>query len=262
MSLFDAFVRSPVKVSVGVLLVALFGMVALGRMPMQLTPEVQTPTITVETRWPGGSPQEVEREITTEQEEQLKSVEGITKMTSESADSKSTITIEFLVGTNMEEALLRVNSRLQQVREYPEEADQPVITTANSSDRPIAWFILSARQPTDADYDAFAQRHPELADTLGPIRNAHNPGVAMLRLRTVAKEQPLFAELLPPADIDVTTMRRFAEDEIEARFERVSGVSQSNVIGGLEDELQIVINPEKLAARQLTLGEVRQVLRR
>ena len=42
MQLIDSFVRSPVKVTVGVLLVALFGYVALVRMPMQLTPEVQT----------------------------------------------------------------------------------------------------------------------------------------------------------------------------------------------------------------------------
>ncbi|TWT62397.1 efflux RND transporter permease subunit [Rubinisphaera italica] len=56
-------------------------------------------------------------------------------------------------------------------------------------------------------------------------------------------------------------MRRFAEDEIEARFERVSGVSQSNVIGGLEEELQVVVDPEKLASRQLTIGDVRRVLR-
>ena len=52
----EAFIRNPVKVSVGVLLVALFGVIALTRMPMQLTPEVQIPTITVETRWPGASP--------------------------------------------------------------------------------------------------------------------------------------------------------------------------------------------------------------
>ncbi len=67
MNLIDAFIRNPIKVSVGVLLVALFGVVALLRMPMQLTPEVQTPTITVTTAWPGASPQEVEREITIEQ---------------------------------------------------------------------------------------------------------------------------------------------------------------------------------------------------
>ena len=50
MWLIEAFVHNPVKVAVGVLLVALFGFIALMRMPMQLTPEVQIPTITIETR--------------------------------------------------------------------------------------------------------------------------------------------------------------------------------------------------------------------
>ena len=77
MQLLDFFVRSPVKVSVGVLLLALFGYVSFLRMPMQLTPEVQTPTITIETHWPGASPQEVEREIVLEQEEFLKSVKQL-----------------------------------------------------------------------------------------------------------------------------------------------------------------------------------------
>ncbi|NIP84931.1 MAG: AcrB/AcrD/AcrF family protein, partial [Planctomycetales bacterium] len=166
MSFLEYFVRSPVKVSVGVLLVALFGYVALTRMPMQLTPEVQTPTITIETTWRGASPQEVEREIILEQEEFLKSVEGIVKMSSQSTDSKGTITLEFQVGEDMEEALLKVNSRLQQVPEYPEDADQPVITTASSSDRPIAWFIFSSRQPTPEQIAEFQERHPELREGL------------------------------------------------------------------------------------------------
>lgn len=142
MNLVNAFVHNPVKVTVGVLLLALFGLVALLRMPMQLTPEVDTPTITVETRWPGASPQEVEQEIIIEQEEQLKGVEGARKLSSESSDSVGRITIEFAVGTDMDQALLRVNSRLQQVREYPEEVDQPVLTTSDSAARAIAWFIL------------------------------------------------------------------------------------------------------------------------
>jgi len=262
MQLIDAFVRSPVKVSVGVLLAALFGVVALTRMPMQLTPEVQTPTITIETRWPGASPQEVEQEIVIEQEEQLKSTEGVVKMTSESADSQGTITLEFNVGTNMEEALLKINSRLQQVREYPEDADEPVISTSNAADRPIAWFILSSRKPSAAQFDEFEQRHPELAAELQPVRNSHNAGLAMLRLRNLAEQNPLYGDLLPPDSIEVTKLRRFAEDEIEARFERVPGVSQANVLGGLRDELQVVVDPEALAARQLTLTDVRDVLQK
>jgi len=261
MNLVQSFVNNPVKVTVGVLLVSLFGIVALLRMPMQLTPEVQTPTITITTRWPGASPQEVEQEIVIEQEEQLKGVEGATKLSSESADSQGTITMEFLVGTDMDQALLKVNSRLQQVREYPEDADQPVITTANSSSRPIAWFILSAMPPSTEKIDAFEAKHPELVGPLARAKAAENVGLKMLRLRNLAEEHPEIAELLPPADLEVTKLRRFAEDEIEARFERVSGVSQSNVIGGLEEELQVVVDPEQLAARQITLGQIRDVLR-
>jgi len=261
MALIESFVRSPVKVSVGVLLVALFGFVAAARMPMQLTPEVQTPTITIETRWPGASPQEVEQEIIIEQEDQLKSVEGVTKLSSESMDSLGRVTLEFAVGTNMEEALLKVNSRLQQVREYPLDADQPVITTANSSDRPIAWFILTARYASAAEFDEFVKRHPELESELAPVRRAHSKGVAALRLRRLAEQNPAFKELLPSPEIDVNKMRRFAEDEIASRFERVPGVSQSNVMGGLEDELQVVVDPEKLAARRITLTQLRDVLR-
>ena len=155
MQLIRSFVNNPVKVAVGVLIVVLFGLIGLLRMPMQLTPEVQIPTITIETRWPGASPQEVEREIVREQEEFLQSVEGVTKMTSESKDSVGTITMEFLVGSNMEEALLKVNSRLQQVPEYPIDADEPVISAAGGADRPIAWFILSARLPTEERSEQF-----------------------------------------------------------------------------------------------------------
>lgn len=265
MQLINAFVQNPVKVAVGVLLTALFGVVALLRMPMQLTPEVQTPTITIETRWPGASPQEVEQEIIHEQEEQLKSVEGVTKLSSESMDSMGRITMEFLVGTNMDEALLKVNSRLNQVPSYPEDADQPIISTANASDRPIAWFILSAKNPSDDELRAFQERYqasnPELAAGIQKVRDASNPGLAMMRLRLLAKQHPEVAEVLPPETLDVTKLRRFAEDEIESRFERVAGVSQSNVIGGLEDELQVIVDPQKLAARQLTIGDVRAVLR-
>ncbi|MEW4562855.1 efflux RND transporter permease subunit [Bremerella sp. JC770] len=254
------FLNNPVKVSVGVLLLALFGTVALWQMPMALTPEVETPTISIETNWPGASPQEIEQEIVVEQEEQLKSVEGIRKMTSESSDSQAKITLEFLVGTNMDEALLKVNSRLAQVPDYPEDADQPVITTANSSDRPIAWFVLSARRPSEQQYAKMRQDYPELKEAIDEVEFAPNIGVQMLKLRRAAEKHPEFQELMPPESLDIQTLKRFAEDEIEARFERVKGVSQSNVIGGLEDEIQVIVHPERLAARSLTISDVRRVL--
>jgi HAE1 family hydrophobic/amphiphilic exporter-1 len=260
MQLIEAFVRNPVKVVVAVILIALFGLIAVFRMPMQLTPEVQIPTLTIETRWPGASPQEVEREIIQEQEEQLKGVEGVIKMTSECMDSTGRIVLEFAVGSDMREALLKVNTRLQQVPEYPEDAKEPVISTSNASDRPIAWFILKPRAATSEEVSAFQQKHPHLALALEPAKGAHNTGLRLRRLRLLAQQHPEVKELLPP-DIDVTQYRKFAEDFVEARFERVPGVSNSNVFGGREEEMQVVVDPQRLAARQLTMDDVRRALR-
>jgi HAE1 family hydrophobic/amphiphilic exporter-1 len=203
---------------VGALLLVLFGVVGLMRLPIQLIPQVETPTISVETRWPGASPQEVEREITQEQEEQLKSVEGVTRMSSESSDSNSRITLEFEVGTNMEKALLKVNSRLQQVREYPIEADQPVLSTSSASDRPIAYYVLSPGRPNAEAMAKAMQDYPDLKKDLEYVASASQPGLMIYRLRLLAEKHPQLAHLIPVYP-DISTLLRFTEDYIEARNE-------------------------------------------
>jgi HAE1 family hydrophobic/amphiphilic exporter-1 len=260
MNLIYGFVQNPVKVTVGVILILLFGILAMLRMPMQLTPEVEIPTLTIETVWPGASPQEVEQEIVQEQEEQLKSVEGVRKMSSESMDSLGRVTLEFPVGTNMQEALVKVSTKLAQVPSYPEDAKEPVINTSNAANRPIAWFILSQRVPPRDSADALVRQHPDLKAPIDKAYAAKSEGLTMLRLRRLAQSDPRVAAWLPP-ETDISTKRKFAEDFIESAFERVEGVSNSNVLGGREEELQVIVDPQKLAARGLTIMDVRAALR-
>ncbi|MEQ9411976.1 MAG: efflux RND transporter permease subunit, partial [Fuerstiella sp.] len=263
MTLIEAFIRNPVKVSVGVLLTVLFGAICMVRMPKQLAPEVQNPVLTIETRWPGGSPQEVEREIVQEQEEQLQSVEGLVKMTSECLDSSARITLEFVVGTNIEDAMLRVNTRLQQVREYPINALEPVISASDVSDSPIARFVLTARPPDVERITEFQQQHPEAASVLDSAAHAMNTGLRVYRLQQAwqqhGSEFPELKELLPP-DLDLQQLRKFSEDYIETRLERIPGVSDAYTYGGRQEELQVIVNPDRLAARQLTISDVRNAL--
>ncbi len=259
MSLLTTFVQRPVTVSVGVILVVLFGLLSLLGMPMQLTPDVEIPTLKVETRWPGASPQEIEKEIVQPQEEQLQSVEGIVKMTSESMDSMSRITLEFSVGADMRKALLLVNTRLQQVREYPIDADEPVITS-NASEQFIAWFILHERTPTRAEFDKAIADYPHLTEPIRHVLTTQNPGLRLFRLKELVGSHAELRALLP-VENDLTTFRRFAEDFIEARFERVEGVSNSNVVGGREEQMEVIVDPQRLASRRLTVGDVRDALR-
>ncbi len=209
MNVIQFAIRNPVTTTVGILLIVLFGVVSLIRLPIQLTPDASKPDITVDTRWDGASPYEVEREIIEEQEEQLKGVEGLEKMFSESSYGQGKIILRFPAGTNNNTTLLRVSNRLNQVKEYPTETDEPVISSSDTRGSAMGWFILQTLED--------------------------NP-------------------------VDIDTMRDFAEDMIKARFERISGVSASNVYGGREREIQVLVDPTKLSARSLTMNELAQVL--
>ncbi|MEM7474436.1 MAG: efflux RND transporter permease subunit [Planctomycetota bacterium] len=263
MHLFQSFVGNPVKVSVGVLIVALFGSISLMSMPKQLIPAVQNPVLSVETRWPGASPQEIEREIVQEQEEQLAAIEGLVKMSSYCKNGEGEITLEFAVGTDIGDAMMRVNTRLQQVREYPLSAREPVIEASSSTDSPIARFALTARPPSIADIEAFQRSHPELAASVEPARTAANSALRVYRLQEIYSqlkdEHPEIKELLPP-EVDLQEVRKLSENLIEPQLERVDGVAEADTYGGQDEELQVIVDPERLAARGLTIADVRIAL--
>lgn len=263
LNLFESFIRNPVKVAVGVLLVSLFGAISLFTMPKQLIPAVQNPVLSVETRWPGASPREIEREIVQEQEEQLAAVEGLVKMTSRCSNSSAEITLEFAIGTDIGDAMMRVNTRLQQVREYPLDATEPTIEASDVSDRPIARFALTARPPSAEKIAEFQAKHPQQHELLEPARRTQNTGLRVYRLQRIHAEHgqqyPWLADLLP-AEVDLEAVRKISEDLIEPQLERVPGVSEADTYGGQQEELQVIVDPERLAARQLTVADVRAAL--
>jgi HAE1 family hydrophobic/amphiphilic exporter-1 len=259
MNVVAACVANPVKVAVGVILVTLFGLLAIVSMPVQLTPEVQVPIVTVEAGWRGASPQEIEREIVQALEEQLRTVEGLVKLSSTSSYGGASIELEFPVGTDLSEALVKVNTRLQQIRRWPIDADRPTIRTTSSTSRPIAWLILGQAAPDAAAIARVRAEHPAVATGLDRVLSARSPDLAIHRLRKLAAAHPEVAGLLPP-EIDIESMRRMAEDEIESRMERIDGVAGADIIGGRADELQVIIDPQLLAARNLTIDDLRAAL--
>ena len=143
MDLIRHSIGRPIAVVAAVMLVVIFGVLALQYIPIQLTPDVRKPVLNIRTNWPGAAPAEIEREITNRQEEALKGLEGVTEMISRSEDGRSRITLEFNIGQNMDRAMLLLANRLDRVTGYPAEADEPTISTSGTEDNPIAWFIVT-----------------------------------------------------------------------------------------------------------------------
>lgn len=178
MGIINFAIRKPVTVLVGVILICLFGIISVFILPIQLTPNVDKPEISIRTRWEGASPQEVEHEIIEEQEEQLKSLQGLKKMTSSSVEGVGSIKLEFLLGTDMSRALLDTSDKLRQVRKYPENVDQPVISSGETSpSKAIAWFILKTYPPRED----IAKLRDLMNDFVKP-RMERVPGVSSINL--------------------------------------------------------------------------------
>jgi HAE1 family hydrophobic/amphiphilic exporter-1 len=137
-------IKKPVTVVVGVIFVVLFGLIGLFQMPYQLSPDVTVPEIEVRTTWPGATPYEIERDIIEEQEKALKGIPGLTEMESSSLNSQGSVTLRFKIGTDVDEALLRVSNKLNEVPSYPENVEKPVINATGAATSPVIWIIMKS----------------------------------------------------------------------------------------------------------------------
>ena len=149
-------IEKPVSVIVGIILVVLFGLIGLQKMPYQLSPTVIEPEISVTTTWPGATPYEIEREIIEEQEKVLKGIPGLTEMESSSFNNQGAITLKFSIGTDVDGALLRVSNKLDEVPSYPDNVDKPIITATGAATSPVIWMVL--RTTKDNDRSAYTYR--------------------------------------------------------------------------------------------------------
>lgn len=149
MFLTRASLGNPVAVIVGALLLTLFGLISLTRLPIQLTPEIEEPQITITTPWRGAAPNEVEADILEPQEDVLRGLPGMVEMLSQAGRGSGEIVITFSVDMDMRRALIEIINRLNQVPSYPEDVDEPKISTVGANARAIAWFIIRTAEGND-----------------------------------------------------------------------------------------------------------------
>jgi len=148
-------IEKPVTVISVIIIILLFGLVSLKRLPFQLSPTVIEPEIKVTTTWRGATPYEIEREIIEEQENTLKGLPDLVEMESESQNSLGTVTLRFKVGTNVEEVLTRVSNKLNEVPSYPNDVDKPVVTASGASTSPVVWIILKTMDSNPRDVETY-----------------------------------------------------------------------------------------------------------
>ncbi|GAB4272203.1 MAG: efflux RND transporter permease subunit [Deferrisomatales bacterium] len=122
------FVHNHVAANLLMLFVLAAGGIALWTIRQEVFPEVELDTIAVTVPYPGASPEEVEEGICTRIEEQVASVDGIKSVTSTAAEGAGTVLLELERGVDPAQVLRDVESEVDRITTFPEEAEEPVVT--------------------------------------------------------------------------------------------------------------------------------------
>lgn len=204
MILTDLSVKRPVFASVISLLLVAFGLVSFDKLPLREYPNIDPPVVSIDTNYRGASAAVVESRITQLIEDRISGVEGIRHVSSSSSDGRSSVTLEFDISRNIEDAANDVRDRISGLLDnLPEEADPPEVQKANGGDEVIMWLNLVSDQMTTLELTDYTNRY--LADRFSVV-----DGVARMRIgggkvyamRIWLDRQALASRSLTVADVE------------------------------------------------------------
>lgn len=154
----------------------LFGIIGFQRLPVRQFPDVDSPIISVNTTLRGANPRVIESAVTDILEEELSTIPGVRTLTSVSAEERSSITIEFNLDRNLEEAANDVRDKVSRVRgRLPQEIEEPVVTKQDADASPFFWLALSGE-----NYDLLELS--DIADRQVKTRLQSVPGVGRAQI--------------------------------------------------------------------------------
>jgi multidrug efflux pump subunit AcrB len=189
MNLTETSLRNPAGVLVAILMVALLGVFALVKLPIQLFPNIEEPVISIFTTWRAAAPSEIESEIIEPQERALQGLRGMQSLNAFANQGSSFLNLQFAVGTDMQATMLEVISRMNQLPPLPRDAQAPQISLGedggNGPNNTLSWFFVQLLPGTPGPIDNYRRQIEEL------FRNRIEsiPGVSNVRVNFGADEE-------------------------------------------------------------------------
>jgi multidrug efflux pump subunit AcrB len=187
MGITEKAVKNPAGVAVAVAIITLFGLFSLGKLPVQLFPDIELPQLNVQANWRAASPREVESEILEPMEEVLQGLPGMRVMEANAFNGGAFINVQFNLETDMQATMMDVIGRLNRLPPLPADADPPVVQlggrgTANGA---LTWYFVQKLPGTPGQLTDYSQ---QVEDIIKP-RIESIDGVAGVDILDGAPEQ-------------------------------------------------------------------------
>lgn len=237
MNLSTVSINRPVLASVFSIIIVIFGLVGYTYLGVREYPSVDPPVVSVSTSYVGANADVIEAQITEPLEAAINGIAGIKSITSSSADGRSSITVEFELGVDMEAAANDVRDKVSRaVRRLPPDIDAPVVSKADADAETIMVLTVQSDQRSLLDLSNFGNNVlKERLQTVSGISEVRIWGEKRYAMRLHLDPNKLAAYGLTPSDIRLALTRENIElptGTIEGYFTELS----IRTLGRLETE--------------------------
>jgi multidrug efflux pump len=209
MKLSEFCIRRPVFATVLSLMLVIFGLVTLERLPLREYPDINRPVVSITTIYRGASANVVENKVTQVIEDRVAGVEGILKLESDSADERSSIRVEFDVARDIDDAANDIRDRISRVlTQLPPEADPPQVVKADANAESVMFLSFNSEAMTPLEVTDYAERYiVDRLSTVPGVSRASLSGARRAAMRIWIDRQALAARSLTVGDIE-SALRR------------------------------------------------------
>ena len=185
MNLTRSSLKNPASVIVILVLIMLFGTISIFKLPLQLTPEIEQPQITIFSGWRQAAPEEVESMIIEPIENAVKNTPGALEVSTDISRGSGFITLTFAVDANMQQAMLDVLTSLNQAPPLPLDAIDPIVTAGGNGGAGSGGSTAASLMVVPLAYSSesldMAQYQKQIEDIIEP-RLARIPGVSHVNM--------------------------------------------------------------------------------
>jgi multidrug efflux pump len=221
MSLYSLSIRRPVLATVFALLIMIFGAVGFYFLGVREYPAVDPPVISVTTSYRGANADVIDSQITEPLEEQINGIDGIRTIESVSRQGRSTVTVEFDLGSDLERAANDVRDRVSRAQQQlPPDAEPPSVSKSDANAPPIVFLNIKSDTRSLMELTEIAdKRFKERLQTINGVSRVDIWGEKTYSMRLRLDPQQLAAYNLTPLDV----RRALDRSNVELPSGRIEG---------------------------------------
>ncbi|WP_211098183.1 efflux RND transporter permease subunit [Acuticoccus yangtzensis] len=258
----DLAIRRPVLAAVVSLLIIVFGAGALTGLPIRELPDIDTAVVTVRTTYTGASPEIVDTDITEILEASISGISGIKTLSSQSRRGRSSITIEFEIGRDIDEAANDVRDAVARVRgDLPDDVDEPQVVKSDADGDPVMRLAVTSTRMTPAEITDYVDRYVvDRLATVNGVASVDLYGDRPFAVRIWLDRRAMAARNLTVADISSALQRANVElpaGEIESTTRQLT-VRLDSRLPDVEAFANVVIS--QVGGYPIRLSDVARVI--